>query len=82
MRPAWGLAQAIIRRDEVLSASYLLPLQTQAAYLHSGLPDACFQELMNCGVDYPERSSRPLVLTCALLGWLHIDIPHGLFGLV
>jgi hypothetical protein len=36
---------------------------------------------VNYGVDYPEKSSRLLILTRLLLGWLYVGIPHGLFGL-
>ena len=36
---------------------------------------------VNYSVDYPEKSSRFLVLARLLLGWLYIGIPHGLFGL-
>ncbi len=36
---------------------------------------------VNYSVDYPEKSSRILVLARALLGWLYICIPHGIFGL-
>jgi hypothetical protein len=36
---------------------------------------------VNYSVDYPEKSSRLLVLVRALLGWLYVGIPHGVFGL-
>jgi hypothetical protein len=36
---------------------------------------------VNFSVDYPEKSSRLLVLARALLGWLYIGVPHGLFML-
>ena len=32
-------------------------------------------------VDYPEKSSRLLVLARFFLGWLYIGIPHGIFAL-
>jgi len=32
-------------------------------------------------VDYPERSSRWLVLARFFLGWLYVGIPHGIFAL-
>ena len=31
-------------------------------------------------VDYPEKSSRLLVLARFFLGWLYIGIPHGTFA--
>jgi hypothetical protein len=37
---------------------------------------------VNYGVEYPENSSRLLVLARILLGWLYIGIPHGLFAFV
>ena len=36
---------------------------------------------VNYGVEYPEKSSRLLVLARIFLGWLYIGIPHGLFAL-
>jgi hypothetical protein len=36
---------------------------------------------VNYSVDYPEKSSRLLVLVRAALGWLYVGIPHGAFGL-
>jgi hypothetical protein len=36
---------------------------------------------VNYSVDYPEKSSRLLVLARAFLGWLYVGIPHGVFGL-
>ncbi|MFQ6002758.1 MAG: DUF4389 domain-containing protein [Candidatus Zixiibacteriota bacterium] len=32
-------------------------------------------------VDYPEKSSRLLVVARFLLGWLYIGIPHGIFAI-
>jgi hypothetical protein len=37
---------------------------------------------VNYSVDYPEQSSRLVVLARAFLGWLYIGIPHGLFALI
>lgn len=36
---------------------------------------------VNYSVDYPEKSSRLLVLARAFLGWLYVGIPHGIFVL-
>ena len=36
---------------------------------------------VNYSVDYPEKSSRLLVLARMFLGWLYIGVPHGLFCL-
>lgn len=36
---------------------------------------------VNYSVDYPETSSRLMVIARILLGWLYIGIPHGLFAL-
>jgi hypothetical protein len=36
---------------------------------------------VNYSVDYPEKSSRLLVLVRVFLGWLYVGIPHGIFGL-
>ena len=36
---------------------------------------------VNYSVDYPEESSRLLVLVRGLLGWFYVGIPHGVFGL-
>ncbi len=32
-------------------------------------------------VDYPEKSSRLLVLARFFLGWLYVGIPHGIFAI-
>ena len=36
---------------------------------------------VNFSVNYPEKSSRWLVLARFFLGWLYIGIPHGVFAI-
>jgi hypothetical protein len=36
---------------------------------------------VNLSVNYPEQSSRWLILARFFLGWLYVGIPHGIFAI-